>query len=268
MKAKPILIFVVWATFACTGGTNNAPVPLEKVEIPKTTPDLPPPPPPAEEPTAVELPPQEREATLPNHCTDKEVVVFSCKIEDKDKYVSLCRAPVLSSSEGHLVYRFGKKGDVELEYPKELVHPSKAFTYKSWSQSPRVSGWSVKFTNEDHKFDLHDAFFHGEQSNGLIIKTPTDQLIEFACEQPVDQYSSDITHVLPNEAVVDFQKEIDQLEADLKKNRHCLDEEFVVDIEEMIEQGREATNAISIMFFERDQSPDWRQTATCHGETK
>ncbi|MBT3220020.1 MAG: hypothetical protein HN348_13100, partial [Proteobacteria bacterium] len=102
--------------------------------------------------------------------------------------------------------------------------------------------------------------------NGIIITTPADKKIEFACEQPIDFYSSDITHVLPNQRVVAFHQEMDQLEANLKKNRHCLDEEVVEEIEDLIYSGRKANSGAAIMIFNRDTPYEGPEMATCDRE--
>ena len=56
----------------------------------------------------------------PTHCTSAEEVVFSCPLQRTAKVVSVCASPRLlaSPSKGHLIYRFGKLGAVELEFPQ------------------------------------------------------------------------------------------------------------------------------------------------------
>src|SRR4051812_21055915 len=50
-------------------------------------------------------------------CQRTEAVVFSCDVAASKKTVSLCASHDLARGRGHLAYRFGKPGHVELEFP-------------------------------------------------------------------------------------------------------------------------------------------------------
>ena len=69
--------------------------------------------------------PAEASETL---CTPSEVVVFSCVTKRrKPKRVSLCAKKEWSAERGYLVYRYGRKGKIELEYPKNRLVPRDSF---------------------------------------------------------------------------------------------------------------------------------------------
>ena len=56
-------------------------------------------------------------------CSDRETVVYSCKVGAKrTKSLSICASKHFSSSSGYLQYRFGRKGALEMVIPKTTEH--------------------------------------------------------------------------------------------------------------------------------------------------
>ena len=57
------------------------------------------------------------EETVSTHCTNNELVLFSCTLK-KHKTVSICASKDLSPNSGYMQYRFGKIGKIEITIPK------------------------------------------------------------------------------------------------------------------------------------------------------
>ena len=51
------------------------------------------------------------------HCTNNEIVLFSCALK-KHKTISICASKDLSPNSGYMQYRFGKIGKIEITMPK------------------------------------------------------------------------------------------------------------------------------------------------------
>lgn len=95
----------------------------------------------------------------PTHCTSSEEVVFSCPLQRTAKVVSVCASPRLLASqrEGSLVYRFGKPGAVELEFPKDKVGSPNRFVHSHHFRA-QTDRTQLRFTSGDFTYALFDEF--------------------------------------------------------------------------------------------------------------
>ncbi len=72
-------------------------------------------------------------------CRPTERVAFSCAAARQ--YVSLCASPNLSPGQGYLVYRHGRPGHLDLEYPSRDADRSKAYAGGILSFSGGGGAW-------------------------------------------------------------------------------------------------------------------------------
>lgn len=94
---------------------------------------------------ATQQPPQS--ATL---CTQGETAVFSCTMGKK--LLSVCASDDLSKSAGYLQYRFGRAGQIELQYPTERLHPLRLFSLSFAGGSAKSSLKRLQFFNAEHRY--------------------------------------------------------------------------------------------------------------------
>ncbi len=62
-------------------------------------------------------------------CSPDEEVVFSCRIKNSKKSVSVCSSNELTNTVGYLQYRFGTPEHVELTYPNQRTNTQEKFYY-------------------------------------------------------------------------------------------------------------------------------------------
>jgi hypothetical protein len=83
------------------------------------------------------------------HCATNEERVFSCSVEGSHKVLSICARPSLSAGSPELFYRFGRSGQVELEYPKKGRRPAEAFWF-----TRAATGGTLRFMNGKTAYEL------------------------------------------------------------------------------------------------------------------
>ncbi len=121
-------------------------------------------------------------------CQRNEQVLFSCPTKNA-KIISLCASENLSSTNGYLQYRFGKKNNIELYYPEDKVLPKKAFTGRSQMFSGG-GGIYLRFTKNNYDYITYSGIGKGWELNGLILLKNLTFLSYFPCtEQPISQMS-------------------------------------------------------------------------------
>nr|WP_315463407.1 hypothetical protein [uncultured Rhodoferax sp.] len=126
----------------------------------------------------------------PTHCTSAEEVVFSCLLQRTAKVVSLCASPGLlaSPSKGHLVYRFGKPGAVELEYPKDKSGSPARFVHSHYFRA-QTDRTQLRFTTGDFTYELFDEYEQGARPPSAVgvrvIQERTGQVTQRACGKGV-----------------------------------------------------------------------------------
>ena len=88
-----------------------------------------------------------------SHCSASEKAIFNCRIKDSSKIVSLCGSSDLSSKKGYLQYRFGRPGNVELQFPKNKQGSQDRFRWAHYFRF-QVDRTEVSFNNGGYKYTL------------------------------------------------------------------------------------------------------------------
>lgn len=93
------------------------------------------------------------------HCNGSENVVFSCKIKGSKKVASLCATS--RKVKNHvtpvaLIYRFGKIGNIELEFPSSPSGSLERFKFDHYFR-PDVDITSISFSNGSFDYDIHET---------------------------------------------------------------------------------------------------------------
>jgi hypothetical protein len=117
-----------------------------------------------------------------SYTLENEVVIFSFSIKNG-------KTAVLSKDKnnGYIIYRFGTKDKIELEYPKEKTSASwKKFTYSSYLRGGGIDNLGmdlnyIAFVNGDYKYVLYTTYVAegGDESNlGIkVFDNKSDKLI-------------------------------------------------------------------------------------------
>lgn len=138
----------------------------------------------------------------PTHCTPAEEVVFSCPLQRTAKVVSVCASPRLlaSPSKGHLVYRFGKLGAVELEFPKDKAASPAKFVHSHYFRA-QTDRTQLRFTSGDFTYELFDEYEQGAKppsAVGLrVIQERTGQVTQLSCGKGVSAHWNLIDGAVP-----------------------------------------------------------------------
>ena len=130
--------------------------------------------------------PVARAATL---CADAEQAIFSCGLKGSPKTVSLCGSRGLTAKNGYLQYRFGRTGQIELEFPRERAASQQAFAYAHYFRA-QVDRTEVSFENGGHRYAVFHSY-EGEEKPakryaGVAITSPgskTERIL--SCSGPV-----------------------------------------------------------------------------------
>lgn len=90
-------------------------------------------------------------------CHGDEQVLFSCPVQDGSKIVSLCGSKDLTHKDGYLQYRFGRAGNLELEFPAQRRETWKMFRYSHYFRY-QVDRMAVRFDNSGYTYTLFDNY--------------------------------------------------------------------------------------------------------------
>ena len=92
-----------------------------------------------------------------NLCAGNEEVLVSFRMRDSARTVSI----LIARDESYIVYRFGSRNNVELEFPAVRADSWSRFTYTyHWSRYTRVS--NLEFTNGGFKYTVIDNTEHDD----------------------------------------------------------------------------------------------------------
>lgn len=95
-----------------------------------------------------------------NYQLKNEKLVYQLKMKN-GKQLSVC----IDKNEKYIVYRYGSKNKIELEYPKEKDFSSfKKFEYSGWSRGGGIENSAMElkylaFTNNGIKYVIYDTYF-------------------------------------------------------------------------------------------------------------
>jgi hypothetical protein len=138
----------------------------------------------------------------PTHCTSAEEVVFSCPLQRAAKVVSVCASPRLLASQGkgYLVYRFGKPGALELEFPKDKAGSPAKFVHSHYFRA-QTDRTQLRFTSGDFTYALFDEYEQDAKpprAVGIrVIQQRTGQVIQLPCGEGVTAHWNLIDGAVP-----------------------------------------------------------------------
>jgi hypothetical protein len=108
-------------------------------------------------------------------CAKGENVVWSCAMVKESKLASLCSSKDLDETHGYVQYRFGRAGQVEMEFPRERTNTQAAFKYSRYTR-PLVTYLKLEFVNNGFTYTISDDSNEEEkppQRDARITVTPT-----------------------------------------------------------------------------------------------
>jgi hypothetical protein len=88
-------------------------------------------------------------------CTRNERVVWSCETLKERKLASVCGSKDLDETRGYVQYRFGRVGQVEMEFPRERANTQAAFKYSRYTR-PLVTYLRLEFVNDGFAYAISD----------------------------------------------------------------------------------------------------------------
>ncbi len=95
-------------------------------------------------------------------CQPHEEVYFSCGIEGK--LISVCASGNISPDNGYVQYRFGRVGEIELEFPKKPYPP------RRWFSISDISEGNITFTHLKFNFGKYNYVLYQGSPSGIYIK--------------------------------------------------------------------------------------------------
>ena len=90
-------------------------------------------------------------------CHADETAVFDCVIAHSAKRLSVCSSKALDDKNGYLQYRFGRPGQVELEFPKDRHGSQSAFRYTRYTR-PQVTYLTLEFRTGGYVYSLTEDY--------------------------------------------------------------------------------------------------------------
>ena len=91
--------------------------------------------------------------TYPTLCTGEDWVIFNARSIVSNKYVSVCMTEGDDSTPGHLTYRYGQPGAVELFHPEQAQRSAQAFTLRRYTR-PQVTYLKFEFTRGGYNYEI------------------------------------------------------------------------------------------------------------------
>jgi hypothetical protein len=142
-------------------------------------------------------------------CSQGERVVWSCETLKERKIASLCSSKDLDRTRGYVQYRYGRAGQVELEFPGERANSQAAFKYSRYTR-PLVTFLKVEFVNNGFTYTISDDDNEEEKParrDASITVSPSGANAKetaLRCRLPVTGSLMTLEDALPN---VDYQGE-------------------------------------------------------------
>jgi hypothetical protein len=109
----------------------------------------------------IAIPATGNELNIQSHCSDSELVVFSCQIKSSKKYLSVCASRSLDGTGRYVQYRFGPLGKMELEFPADRTNSVEQFKLTHYFRA-KVDRRDLIFTNNNTKYVVF-SHFEGEE---------------------------------------------------------------------------------------------------------
>lgn len=95
-----------------------------------------------------------------NLCTDNEEVLFGFKIENSPKILSICLS---KKQPDYIVYRFGTKDKIELEFPENKADSWNKFTYSYYLRGGGAGNEGMDmnyltFENDEYEYQIYQEY--------------------------------------------------------------------------------------------------------------
>ncbi|MFA9378733.1 MAG: PdaC/SigV domain-containing protein [Lachnotalea sp.] len=107
-----------------------------------------------------------------NLCLNNENLLISFKIKKSGKTVSVCSA----KNEDYIVYRFGTKDHIDLEYPEDKNDSWSKFTYSNYNRGGGAANSglqynSLSFDNQGYNYEVYQQYdaVTNETTVGIIV---------------------------------------------------------------------------------------------------
>jgi hypothetical protein len=124
-------------------------------------------------------------SAAPTLCQAGERPVFACPVGKKR--LSVCASKDLAPGRGYLVYRFGKPGRIELEYPPDHRSAPDAFSCEfslSEEHVREASSLELSFTVGEARYTVFRVLFDATvEQEGVRVSSPK-RTIELPCAAP------------------------------------------------------------------------------------
>ena len=139
----------------------------------------------------------------PSHCTTEEKVYFSCMTNSKERVLSVCGSPNLSTPTAYLQYRFGPLDKKELEFPIERKGSIQQFRIYHYFRAS-VDRIGLTFQSGDFSYEVYDDYEGDiqppEKTSGVVVsKNETDTETGIPCKGEVTNQLIDLKNVVPED---------------------------------------------------------------------
>jgi hypothetical protein len=131
-------------------------------------------------PWSIARAPNDKKASPASHCNVEETIVFSCPVKGQ-KIVSVCASNDLTATTGSLIYRFGKKNQIEKTLPDRA---------EAWRSTVRLGnvmyagggGFYVGFKSNEYTYVAYSAVGRGwGTKDGLMVMKGEEELSVYRC---------------------------------------------------------------------------------------
>jgi hypothetical protein len=105
-------------------------------------------------------------------CTENEDILISFPIADSNKIASVC---ISKNQQGYIVYRFGTKDKIELEYPEQNEDSWKKFTYSYYLRGGGTANEGLDlnyldFENDGYIYEIYEEYSSENDKTFIGIK--------------------------------------------------------------------------------------------------
>ena len=105
-------------------------------------------------------------------CADGEYVLLSFKSEDFLKSVSVC---VSETNDDYIVYRFGNKDKIELEFPEDRTDSWNKFNYSYYLRGGGADNEGLdlnylSFENSGNTYEIYQEYYASSNTTNIGIK--------------------------------------------------------------------------------------------------
>lgn len=103
---------------------------------------------------------------LPRLCAEGEATIFNCAIDEGGKFLSVCGSKMgpLFEGRGYIQYRFGRPGNIELEYPRERRRRASDFILDYKQAQGRSHFARLWFDAGPYRYTIYEEVFAGERA--------------------------------------------------------------------------------------------------------